>query len=80
MEESLDKIAAGELDRLTYLNEFFQNLEESIKANSENLDLPESTDICPECGSKLVIRRSRFGKLFKGCSNYPNCRHIENIN
>ncbi len=80
MEESLDKIAAGKLDRITYLNEFFQNLEASIKTNSENLDMPESTDICPECGGKLVIRRSRFGKLFKGCSNYPNCQHIENIN
>jgi len=80
MEESLDKIAAGNLDRLTYLNEFFKNLEDSIKTNSEQLDMPDSTDICPECGAKLVIRRSRFGKLFKGCSNYPNCRHIENIN
>ena len=79
MEEDLDKIANGELTRLEYLTEFFNNLEDAIKNNKELLPLPEATDICPECGSQLVIRRSRFGKLFKGCSNYPNCHHIENI-
>lgn len=29
--------------------------------------------ICPQCGSDLVIRHSRYGEFF-GCSNYPHCR------
>ena len=28
---------------------------------------------CPKDGGDLVIRQSRFGKRFLGCSNYPSC-------
>ena len=28
---------------------------------------------CPKCGGDLVIRQSRNGKRFIGCSNYPHC-------
>jgi len=33
---------------------------------------------CPDCGGGLVIRSGRRGK-FLGCSNYPKCRHTENL-
>jgi len=29
---------------------------------------------CPECGGELIIRQSRNGKRFLGCSNYPKCK------
>jgi DNA topoisomerase-1 len=29
---------------------------------------------CPEDGGKIVERRSRFGKVFYSCSNYPTCK------
>ncbi len=32
---------------------------------------------CPECGHHLVERRSKWGKSFIGCSNYPNCKYIK---
>jgi DNA topoisomerase-1 len=28
---------------------------------------------CPDCGGALVERRSRKGRVFFGCANYPNC-------
>ena len=28
---------------------------------------------CPKCGGKIVERRTRRGKSFYGCENYPNC-------
>jgi len=28
---------------------------------------------CPQCNGELVERRTRRGKLFYGCSNYPKC-------
>ena len=28
---------------------------------------------CPKCGGEIVERRTRRGKLFYGCSNYPKC-------
>lgn len=32
--------------------------------------------MCPKCEKNLVIKRGRYGK-FIGCSNYPNCKHME---
>ena len=29
---------------------------------------------CPECGGEIVARRSRRGRTFYGCTNYPSCR------
>lgn len=28
---------------------------------------------CPDCGGELVAKRGRSGKVFYGCSNYPEC-------
>jgi DNA topoisomerase-1 len=28
---------------------------------------------CPRCGGDLSPRKSRFGKVFYGCTNYPKC-------
>ena len=32
--------------------------------------------VCPECGGKMILKFSRRGR-FWGCSNYPNCKHVE---
>lgn len=32
---------------------------------------------CPECDSPLVERKGKWGKMFIGCSGYPNCRYIK---
>jgi len=29
---------------------------------------------CPECGKEVYERKTRFGKIFYGCSGYPNCK------
>lgn len=79
MEESLDKIASGELALLDYMEAFYNNLQEivsNIKETGVAPELPEKT--CPECGKKLIVRRSRFGKLFYGC-DYPKCRYTESL-
>ncbi|MBX5476145.1 MAG: type I DNA topoisomerase [Clostridia bacterium] len=31
---------------------------------------------CPECGGDLVQRRSRKGRVFYGCANYPKCTFV----
>jgi len=30
---------------------------------------------CPKCGGGLSPRKTRFGKIFYGCTNYPKCDH-----
>jgi DNA topoisomerase-1 len=31
---------------------------------------------CPECGGEIVKRRSKKGRTFYGCSNYPDCNFV----
>lgn len=31
---------------------------------------------CPKCGSELIERRSKKGRMFYGCSNYPKCNFV----
>ena len=80
MENSLDKIATGNLLWLDYMETFYKHLQEVIGATNETgiaSEMPAKT--CPKCNSEMVIRRSRFGKLFYGCSKYPSCNGILNI-
>lgn len=37
----------------------------------EELNVP-----CPKCGGKVLIKRSKKGKKFFGCSNYPDCDFV----
>ena len=30
---------------------------------------------CPECGNKIIEKRTKKGKIFYGCSNYPTCKY-----
>ena len=82
MEKELDLIASGKKKKLDFLNEFYNTLENTIKtspevANAANIAGEEK--ICPNCGAPMVIRRSRYGKLFYGCSKYPKCNGILNL-
>jgi len=80
MEKDLDKISEGKATKLSFLNNFYNNLENTIKTNKEIAPSQQQvTQVCPECGAQMVIRRSRFGKLFAGCTNYPKCHGIINL-
>ena len=32
--------------------------------------------ICPECGSAMVERKSKKGKIFYSCERYPDCKFM----
>jgi len=73
LEKSLDKIAAGDLKDVDFLKDFYSKLDKDI-----NKIMPSTNKVCPECGSPLVVRKSKYG-TFLGCSNYPKCRHVERL-
>jgi len=50
------------------------------KENGEVEAAPEETtdELCPKCGSPMVVKRGRFGK-FLACSRYPDCSHTQGM-
>ena len=49
------------------------------KKGEELLD-PKDRPDCPAigCDGKIIMRRSRYGKIFFSCTNYPDCNVIVN--
>ncbi|SHH18213.1 type I DNA topoisomerase [Clostridium grantii] len=43
----------------------------NTKQIQTELDIP-----CPKCGGKIVQRRSKKGRTFYGCNNYPECDFV----
>lgn len=41
--------------------------------NAKPLPENEVKEPCPKCGGKLLRKKSKKGKTFYGCSNYPEC-------
>ena len=79
IEEELDKIEEGQLDRLAVLQDFYREFAsayEKAKCEMESLKPKpiETEEVCPECGSKLVIRSGRYGQFYS-CSTFPKCRY-----
>lgn len=49
-----------------------------LVSKKEEVVIPEDAPICPRCHKgHLIAKKSRFGKTFIGCSNYPKCRYIQ---
>lgn len=38
--------------------------------------LHETGAACPKCGGNVIQKKSRKGRVFYGCSNYPNCDFV----
>lgn len=79
MENDLDKIAEGELSRVSELRKFydeFMPLLEKADQNMEKIQPVKTGEKCPECGDDLVIRKGRYGE-FVACNNYPKCKYVK---
>lgn len=84
LEDELDEIAEGKpwvpvIDG--FYRSFSQRLEKADE-NIEKIDLKQEPEPvgrdCPLCGNPLLYREGRYGR-FIGCSNFPTCRHTEQI-
>ncbi|MGI9346313.1 MAG: type I DNA topoisomerase [Gammaproteobacteria bacterium] len=79
MEQSLDRVAAGELSWHKLLDEFYAGFRERLQqANDAETGMAPmlgvDTDVkCPECGRNMALRLSSGG-LFLGCTGYQKAQ------
>lgn len=79
MEANLDKVSEGNHDKQSILKTFyemFMPMLENAKVNMKKIQPVMLDETCPECGSQLVIRKSKYGE-FVACSGFPKCRYIK---
>ncbi len=76
MEDELDAVANEKKEWVPVIEKFYgelaQKLEDVKGVQRVKIGTEETKEICPQCGSKLVIRIGRFGK-FMSCSTFPKC-------
>ena len=76
MEDQLDLIASGEKKWAPVIKTFWDPFEKTLvnvkDAKRVKIEVEETDQICPKCGSPLVIRMGRFGKFYS-CSTFPTC-------
>lgn len=79
MEEDLDKIADEHIDHIKILKDFYQIFEPKVENAFKDMEkkAPQETgEVCPNCGSPMVIKKGKYGE-FEACSNYPECKYIK---
>ncbi|MFQ5908688.1 MAG: DNA topoisomerase I [Thermoplasmata archaeon] len=90
LEEEMDRVARGEKELDEVVSESKEMLAEAVHALQKNgeeigqeikeaLREQRTLGTCLECGSTLVIKRSRWGNTFVGCEGYPKCKVTFNL-
>ena len=82
MEAKLDLIAEKKAVWNVVLQEFytpFIEVVQSVMKDSKRVTI-ESDKKCPNCGRIMLVKTSRFGTQFLGCSGYPECKTIISLN
>ena len=75
--EIISSIESGRLSRS------FKTNREHVKHVKSILEEKEQKNLCPKCGSELILRTAKkgtnAGNQFYGCSNYPKCRYTAQL-
>ncbi len=72
-------------DMIVKINQEKQKItsNESVPPKMEQSPNQQMNKECPRCGAELVLRVAKkgenMGRKFLGCSSYPRCRFIENV-
>jgi DNA topoisomerase I len=81
LENQLDEIAEGKIDKNQLLEEFYEPFAKTLEHAEEaigHVELPEEiSDIpCEHCGRMMVVKQGRYGK-FLACPGFPECRNTK---
>ena len=81
MEDMLDEIIEGKINWVEVLKEFYAPFKAALEEAEVKMEKVKkeimTEELCPTCGSKLVIRQGRYGE-FMACSTYPKCKFTKN--
>ncbi|MBU4346400.1 MAG: type I DNA topoisomerase [Candidatus Omnitrophica bacterium] len=80
MEEELDQIEEGVLNRLKVLQDFYNPFKENLDFAQANIkkEIIQTKEVCDQCGRPMVIKWGRKGK-FLSCSGFPQCKSSKSI-
>ena len=83
MESKLDEVENGSVDKVQLLRDFYGPFDASIALAHEQMERVkpvqvETEFLCPKCGKMMMLRKSKFGE-FLGCSGYPKCKTVLNV-
>jgi DNA topoisomerase-1 len=73
-EATLDDVTAESREMLRAVFDALHESREEVGDHlQQSLKADKTLGPCPECGSDLLVRRSRYGSYFVGCDGYPDC-------
>ena len=81
LENELDEIAEGKVDKNDLLRGFYEPFEKTLEEADEaigEVEIPEEVSdvICEKCGRNMVVKQGRYGK-FLACPGFPDCRNTK---
>lgn len=81
LENELDEIAEGKVEKNHLLKEFYDPFAVTLEKADEaigHVELPEEvSDVpCDICGRMMVVKQGRYGK-FLACPGFPDCRNTK---
>lgn len=82
MESKLDEIADKKAVWNKVLKDFYTPFIENVNSvmkTAEKVRI-ETKIKCPNCGKPMLVRTSRQGNQFLGCSGYPECKTVMSLN
>ena len=80
MEEELDEVEEGRLDKLKVLQDFYSPFKVSLDFAQANVkkEIITTDKVCQLCGKPMIVKWGRRGK-FLSCSGFPECKSSQSI-
>ncbi|HNW39298.1 MAG TPA: type I DNA topoisomerase [Candidatus Omnitrophota bacterium] len=80
VEEKLDEVEEGTLERAKVLEDFYLPFKESLDFAQANIvkEVITTDQVCDKCGKPLIVKWGRRGK-FLSCSGFPECKNSKSI-